>query len=123
MLGSRIQRLASLRRKRRTYSEQKLENALNNVRNGQLRGEFVREWAIGRWRLDFFFPMARLGVEVDGPYHENENQQNRDRQKKFFLKKHDIYLLRFTNGEVNRASDAVATKIAVLYDARIANKK
>ena len=99
-----------------------LENALNTVRDGELRGQFVREWPIGRWRLDFFFPMARLGVEVDGPYHEKEEQRERDRQKMFFLKQNDIYLLRFTNGEINRASDVVATKIAVLHDARIADR-
>ena len=53
-----------------TPAERELENILNALNDGALRGRFFREWTFAdRWILDFFFHEIRLGIEVDGSIH------------------------------------------------------
>lgn len=115
MVGSKIQRLADLRRKKATKAEAALELALTA---SKLKGLFQREWPIAGYRVDFFFHEARLAVEVDGKYHFEDEQIQRDRKKDLFLKKHSIYVLRFTNEAVLEKIETVITKIMAFHDVR-----
>ncbi len=92
----------ALRRKwRRTSAERKFEQMLRQIGNGFLIGKFKSEWAIcGKWILDFYFPEYRLAVEIDGEYHDEPEQKERDKAKSIDCEKLEITLLRLTNHEV-----------------------
>lgn len=105
--GSKGQRLAELRRKTHTPAELKLHKNLKKY----FKGHFVREWVIGRYRLDFFFQEPRIGIEVDGSYHFSDEQQKRDNQKDSFCRKNDIKIIRFHNDEIINNVDKVIEKI------------
>ena len=63
----------------------------------------------------FFFYETRLAVEVDGPYHQNNDQKIKDKQKYLLCRKNNITLIRFTNGEIYREIDEVLRKIYKIY--------
>ena len=99
--GSATQRLAKKRAKRPTRAEKELGTILNGLSNGVLKGKFQREWAFaGKWILDFFFYENCFGIEVDGSYHDSENQKQKDLEKEKACDKFDITLLRLTNQEI-----------------------
>jgi very-short-patch-repair endonuclease len=83
-----------------TRAEAALENLLNELGNGALRGEFRREWPFEGWFLDFYFPHIRLAIEVDGGYHRAQAQWREDQWKTRALEAQGITVLRLTNVQV-----------------------
>ena len=74
---------------------------LRRVANGVLIGKFRTEWAIcGKWILDFYFPEYRLAIEIDGGYHDEPEQKEKDKAKSADCEKLEITLFRLTNHEV-----------------------
>ena len=99
--GSRLQKIAKKRRKKYTRAEKRLEEILNSLNKGILKGKFHREWAFaGKWILDFFFYENRLGIEVDGHYHKSEDQRKKDNEKEKDCDRFDITLLRLSNNDI-----------------------
>jgi len=98
-----------------TNAEEELERILTTLKNGVLRGKFVREWVCGKWILDFFFPDNRLGIEVDGGYHSSPSQKKKDIQKEADCQSVEITLLRLTNEDVFGNRDALLTKLRDSY--------
>ena len=83
-----------------TAAEAELERIFNILGGGALAGEFVREWPLGNWFIDFYFPAVKLAIEVDGGYHRAPLQWRRDLHKAAELDAEGITLLRLTNAEV-----------------------
>ena len=84
-------------RKEPTPSEQLLWQAL---RNRQVDGrKFRRQQPIGPFVVDFFCGAERLIVEVDGPIHEQQRQQDEQRQE--LLESLGLRFLRVSANEVN----------------------
>jgi very-short-patch-repair endonuclease len=83
-----------------TRAEAALENILNELGNGALRGEFKREWPFEGWFLDFYFLHIRLAIEVDGGYHRAQAQWREDQWKTRALEAQGITVLRLTNVQV-----------------------
>lgn len=99
--ASITQRFADERRDTGTQAERELERILNEVNGGVLVGHFQREWAFGgQWILDFFFWELRLGIEVDGAYHQRFRQMVKDAEKEFALEQFGVTLVRLSNDEV-----------------------
>lgn len=120
--GSRTQRYAEENRRNATPAESALARVLNRMDGGRLRGRFVAQWAFGgKWILDVYFPELRLGFEVDGGYHDQQEQQQRDRQKERDCADIGIMLIRFSNEEiVATGDDALRAKIQdALYQAGV----
>lgn len=117
----RIQLRASKRKEFHTPAEKRLEEILNSLGGGVLRGKFYREWAFSRWIVDFFFWENRLCIEVDGPYHRNPNQARRDALKTSDLENAEITLLRLTNEEIFGEREPLVDKLRKAYVA--ANKR
>ena len=86
--------------RRPTPAEAELEHIFNNLGGGALNGEFVREWPLGNWLIDFYFPAIKLAVEVDGGYHRAPLQWRRDLHKAAELDAEGITLVRLGNAEV-----------------------
>ena len=112
---TKYQRLGNLRRKKATYAEKKLEENLLIFNNNFFKNKFQREWVFKRMRLDFFFHEVRLGIEVDGPYHNSKEQKNIDSRKENECKKNGICLVRVKNEEIYQNIDKVILKIYNRY--------
>lgn len=83
-----------------TRAETELQNILDALGNGALRGEYKREWPVGEWWVDFYFPAIRLAIEVDGGYHRAQSRWRQDWLKAEHLEAQGITLLRLTNAQV-----------------------
>lgn len=64
-----------------------LENqvALLLSNEGFTPGDFVQQFRIGRYRIDFAIPDLRLAIEVDGWYHRMPGKAERDAERDAFL--------------------------------------
>jgi very-short-patch-repair endonuclease len=96
-------------RKNLTDSEKALWSRL---RNKQLLGiQFYRQKPIGELIVDFFAPMAKLAVEVDGSQHMVGDHVQKDRIRDGYLASLGLKVLRFNSREVLKESDAVVEAI------------
>jgi len=83
-----------------TRGEAALAAILDELGGGALRGEYRREWPVGDWWVDFYFPSIRLAIEVDGGYHRAQSRWRLDQRKAADLEARGITLLRLANPEV-----------------------
>jgi very-short-patch-repair endonuclease len=83
-----------------TRAEAALAAILDELGGGALRGEYRREWPVGEWWADFYFPSIRLAIEVDGGYHRAQSRWRLDQRKAADLEARGITLLRLANPEV-----------------------
>ena len=83
-------------RKYMTPAEKKL---WSKIRGKALGVKFRRQHPINRFIADFYCHEARLIVEVDGGYHEEEDQQAYDRGRTRELEEFGIRVIRFTKDE------------------------
>ncbi|MFC1851013.1 endonuclease domain-containing protein [candidate division CSSED10-310 bacterium] len=96
-------------RKNSTIAEIKIWEKL---RARQLKNyRFLRQKVIGNYIVDFYCRKLKLVIEIDGQYHQNRFQEDRNRQKT--LERAGISLLRFTNAEVKGNLDRV---LQVIHD-------
>lgn len=73
----------------------------------------------GRWRPDFYWPEARLVVEVDGgDFHSSRPRIERDHRKDADLKSMGEDVLRFTGRQVQREIEFVLVTIGRTYERR-----
>ena len=98
-----------------TLAEAEFERILNALGNGALRGEFVREWPVGHWLLDFYFASIKLAIEVDGGYHRAPLQWRRDLHKTAELESLGITVLRLTNAEVFGDRERLIVKLRAAW--------
>ena len=89
--------LAKQMRKDYTEAEGALWQAL---RGNQLDVKFRRQHPIDAYIVDFVSLQNRLVVEVDGGYHNNEEQKQYDENRTQILNEIGFTIIRFTNDEV-----------------------
>jgi regulatory protein len=83
------------------------------VRRKQLHGRtFRRQHPLGRFIADFYCDDARLVVEIDGAYHEDASQEERDRYREAIIRANSLAVLRFSNEDVLQRPEKVITTIA-----------
>ena len=83
-----------------------------HLRGKNLAGyKFRRQQGIGPFIADFYCPVAKLVIEVDGDSHYQPGAQSRDFKKQYFIEKQGIQVLRFTDNEVH---DSLADVIAII---------
>ena len=82
-----------------------------HLRNNQLDGlKFRRQHPFDRYVVDFYCHAKRLIVEVDGPIHERQIEDDQMRQSE--LEAAGYYFLRFTNDEVLYSIGKVIARIS-----------
>lgn len=91
---------ADVRRLQSTPAETAFAKILDELGDGALKGEYKREWPVGAWCLDFYFPAIRLAIEIDGGYHRAQAQWRQDRRRTAELEAAGITVLRVINAEV-----------------------
>ncbi|MFJ1440335.1 leucine--tRNA ligase [Capnocytophaga canimorsus] len=77
----------------------------------KLDAKFRRQHVIGDYIVDFVCLAKRLIVEVDGGYHNAENQQVLDKERTEILNELGFEVIRFTNEEVIADLENVLQKI------------
>ncbi len=102
-----------LRRKLRNNTTKAEKILWVHLRKRQLLDtKFRRQFAIGKFVVDFYVPKLKLVIEVDGDYHFTDDAQVRDQEREDFLKEHGVkVILRITNDEVYNDIDSVLEKI------------
>jgi very-short-patch-repair endonuclease len=106
-LWGKLQPEVSRMRKEPTSCEELLWEEL---RDRRLSGyKFRRQFAIDRFIVDFYCPKEWLVVEVDGPIHEAQEVEDRERDE--ILKGFGYRVTRFSNAQVADNIEIVLTEI------------
>ncbi|MEP7372475.1 MAG: chorismate synthase [Chitinophagaceae bacterium] len=93
-----LSEFAKQNRKNATEAEDKL---WQEVRNRNIDGfKFRRQHPIAGFIPDFVCLEQKLIIEIDGEYHNEQEQKKYDEARTEWLKEHKYSLLRFTNAEV-----------------------
>ncbi len=104
-----IFRNAKRLRNRMTEAEKVLWNVLKNKQLESLK--FRRQHPISVYVLDFFCHKAKLGIELDGKYHDEKGQIFYDEDRTQNLQECGVRIIRFTNDEVLTNLKEVLRKI------------
>lgn len=105
-----LQRAAFEMRREMTSAEQLLWQAL---RKRQVNGmRFRAQHPVGRFVLDFFCPAHRLVIEVDGPIHDRQHEE--DAARTALLEAHGYRVLRFGNDEILTDLPSVLQRIVAV---------
>lgn len=57
--------------------------------------------------MDFYCPEIRLGIELDGGQHAEDERRGYDAARSEYLKVAGVYVMRFWNNEVMRNMESV----------------
>ena len=104
-----LQQAAWQLREAMTPAEQVLWEALRDKKLNGLK--FRRQHPVEQFILDFYCPLHKLAVELDGSIHEARSEQ--DAARKAHLAAHGCRVIRFHNEEVLTALPSVLERIAL----------
>ncbi|MEQ8627499.1 endonuclease domain-containing protein [Ekhidna sp.] len=96
-------------RKKPTLTEAMLWEKLRNRRLGGFK--FRRQHPIKNFILDFYCHEYKLGIELDGSYHDEIDQYEYDEGRTLELKELGITILRFSNDDVVYGMEETVNKI------------
>ena len=85
-------------RKSQTGAERQLWKILRNKQMGGYK--FFRQYGIGPYITDFYCPLSKIVIEVDGGQHYSEQGMRDDKQREGYLKRGGIRVIRFSNLDV-----------------------
>jgi very-short-patch-repair endonuclease len=84
----------------------------DKLKDKQYKGyKFRRQHPIHKFIVDFYCHELKLIIEIDGKYHESEEQKNRDLNRTELLKFQGLSEIRFTNEEVMNDIGSVLKKL------------
>ena len=69
----------------------------NQLKNSKLGAKFRRQHSVGSYILDFYCPMYKLAVELDGETHNDEQAYEYDQRRTKYLTGNGIKVIRFLN--------------------------
>ncbi len=111
-LWEKLKPLARQKRKEPTHAENLL---WQHLRNRKLRGfKFRRQHSIERFIVDFYCAEGGLVLEVDGPIHDYQPEEDKIRER--FLRNQNLWGLRFKNEEVLNNLDEVLNQISLVLN-------
>lgn len=73
--------------------------------------KFYRQRSVDRYIVDFYCSTAKLVVELDGAQHYTEDGKQYDSVRTDVLEQYGLYVLRFTNEEIDEHFEAVCLMI------------
>jgi len=103
-----LKEFARQNRRQMTPSEETLWEALRKYLDGW---KFRRQHPIGDFIADFVCLREKLVVEVDGEYHNAEEQQHDDAIRTHYLQQMGFHVIRFDNQEVDTDIMSVVLRI------------
>ena len=100
---------AQFLRRNETIAEKLLWEKL---RNNQLEGlKFRRQHPVNIYIADFYCHKFKLIIELDGDYHDQEEQKQKDEVRTEVLRLNDLKIIRFKNEEVEQDINQVLITI------------
>jgi very-short-patch-repair endonuclease len=107
----RMNAIGNARRLRRAMTDEE-KQMWQALRAGRFAGfKFRRQHPLGKYYLDFFCPVARLSVELDGFQHGLPEQRSHDAQREAYIVAQRIILLRFWNRQWRSNREGVLLEI------------
>ena len=92
----------------------------SRVRKKQLLGvQFYRQKPIGGYIVDFYAPAAKVVIEVDGGQHYEPENLKKDEERDRYLEENGLTVMRFSNLQVLKETDAVVDKILEVIRERV----
>jgi len=91
---------AQLLREHLTNSENLLWEKLKDSK--VLGYKIRRQHPIGKYIVDFYIHKLKLVIEIDGRYHEKQEQIIKDKERTTFLEFNGLIVSRFMNHEVEK---------------------
>ena len=89
------------------------------LKSSQLDGrKFRRQHSVGRYILDFYCPSEKLAVELDGEGHFTLPAVSYDANRRRYLERCGIRVIRFENESVFRSEEWVLDQIRSEFDWR-----
>ncbi|MBZ0169399.1 hypothetical protein MELA_00675 [Candidatus Methylomirabilis lanthanidiphila] len=83
-----------------------------HLRRKQVLGvQFYRQRPLGHYIVDFYAPMAKLVVEIDGSQHASAEHVIKDTQRDAYLAGQGIRVLRFNDLQVLQEIEAVMREV------------
>ncbi len=70
-----------------------------------------RQKAIGPYIVDFYIASAKIVIELDGSQHYEEPGQEQDQMRDQYLNENGIFVLRYSNADINRNFQGVCEDI------------
>ena len=90
------------------------------LKNSQVGGyKFRRQHGIGPYILDFYCPLLRLDIELDGSAHDAPMADKHDEIRTKYLQEQGITILRFRNEVVWRNPNTIVEHILEFAKTRI----
>jgi very-short-patch-repair endonuclease len=84
------------------------------IRRRQINGlKFHRQYSIGKYVVDFYCPLAKLVIELDGDTHFNDEYKSKDLLRDKNLNNLGLSILRFNNNDIYYNLEGV---IDVVYE-------
>jgi very-short-patch-repair endonuclease len=101
------------RRRELRRNQTEAEKALwAHLRNRQFyKMKFFRQYSIGPYILDFYCPIMKLAIELDGGQHNQCENQEYDAGPSEYLKGQGIEVIRFWNNEVLLDMESVLSEL------------
>lgn len=107
--NSNLKEKARQLRKNPTDSERRL---WSRIRNKQIRDvQFYRQKPISNYIVDFYAPVAKLVIEIDGSQHREDTHLKKDVARDKALGRLGLRVLRFNSNDVMLQTDAVVSKV------------
>ena len=107
VLWEKLKPIAQEKRDKPTEAEKEL---WQHLRMHRLHGlSFRRQHCIGQFIVDFYCKNARLVIEVDGPIHQYQPEEDKVRRE--YLENHKLKVLRFSNNDVLNNISKVISQI------------
>ena len=100
---------AQLLRRNETKAEKLLWEKLRNNQLGGLK--FRRQHPVNIYIADFYCHKFKLIIELDGDYHDQEEQKQKDQVRTEVLRLNDLKIIRFKNEEVEQDINQVLITI------------
>ena len=82
---------------------------------------FQRQKSIGKYIVDFYCHAAKLVIEIDGSQHFTEQGSAQDEERTQFLSSYGLFVLRFSNHDINTQFQAVCEQIDLTVRERTEN--
>lgn len=106
-----ISKLYSRRKKLRNNSTPQEIMLWVRLKNSQLGFKFRRQHSIGGYIVDFYCPLKKLIIEIDGSQHYKKDAVEYDAIRSNYFEGLNLKIIRFSNGDINVNMEGVLMKI------------
>ncbi len=72
---------------------------------------FLRQKPLDNFIMDFYCPKLKLCIEIDGWYHQDEDQKDYDEVRENILNTYNIKIIRYSNNEVFTSLDHIKNNL------------